>query len=381
MSPLYFDNNATTRILPPVLEAMLPWLTESYGNPSSSHPLGQQAKQALGTARAKLAGFLKATPAEVIFTSGATESNHLAICSAALSADHGRRRIVSSAVEHPSTLLLLAHLQKQGFEVVLVPVKPSGELDLAALNEAVNENTALVTLMHANNETGVIFPIDEAAAIAHSKGALMHTDAAQTAGKIDLDVHQLGCDLLSFSGHKLHAPKGVGVLYAKKGIPVQPQLLGHQERNRRGGTENLPGIIGLAAAAELAKNRMAENPQKVSALRDSMELAILNQVPQAYVNGVAARVANTSNICFPGIDGEELLCRLERLNILASRGSACTAGGTEPSHVLLAMGRSSEEALASIRFSLSCETTPAEVAALAAAIGQVVGEIGLQVAA
>lgn len=360
MSVFYFDNNATTRLSPKVMEAMLPWLAEHYGNPSSSHRLGQQAKEALISARSAVAGFLNASPVEVVFTSGATESNHTAILSA-LAANPERCRIVSSAVEHSSTLMLLEHLAKQGYEVVLVPVMQSGELDLPALANAVDEQTALVTLMHANNETGMIFPVVEAAEIAHAQGALFHTDAAQTAGKLGLDVRQIGCDLLSFSGHKLHAPKGVGVLFARKGLALQPMLHGHQERNRRGGTENLPGIVGLGAACCQANEYLSGNAGWMARLRDDLQEGILAKLPFASLNGTAARIPNTCSLCFAGLNGEEFLHRLDQAGIIASQGSACTAGGTEPSHVLLAMGLNRDDALSSVRFSLSTETTEAEV--------------------
>lgn len=360
MNTLYFDNNATTRVLPQVLEAMLPWFSEHYGNASSSHQLGQRAKEAIIAARASVASFLNASPAEIIFTSGATESNHTAIMSA-LATNPARRRIVTSAVEHSSTLRLLDYLATTGIEVIKIPVNQNGELNMAMLTEAVTEDTALVTLMHANNETGVIFPIAKAAAIAHDKGALFHTDAAQTAGKIPLDVRQLGCNLLSFSGHKLHAPKGVGVLYVRKGLTLKPLIYGHQERSRRGGTENQTGIVSLGVACQLAQQHLADHPKSIAALRNSLEQGIAAGLPFVHINGAGPRVPNTTSICFSGLHGEELLHRLDQAGIMASQGSACTAGGTDPSHVLLAMGLSREDALSSIRFSLSKETTEDEV--------------------
>ncbi len=357
---LYLDNNATTRVLPQVLEAMRPWFCEQYGNPSSSHPLGQYAKQALMTARSAVAAFLQASPVEIVFTSGATESNHMAILGA-LAANPEKRRVVTSTVEHASTRRLLSHLATQGVEVVEVAVTHSGKLDLAALSAAITPGTALVTLMHANNETGVLFPIAEAAAIAHANGALFHTDAAQSAGKIELDVQQLGCDLLSFSGHKLHAPKGVGVLYVRKGVALEPLIYGHQERNRRGGTENLPGIVGLDVACRLAQRNLSDKAARVACLRDQLEQGVLRLIPFARVNGGAPRLPNTTSLCFTGCSGEELLHRLGQAGIMASQGSACTAGGTEPSHVLLAMGLSRDDALSSLRFSLSEETAAADI--------------------
>ncbi|OIQ68660.1 cysteine desulfurase NifS [mine drainage metagenome] len=360
MNLFYFDNNATTRVLPQVMQAMQPWFCEQYGNPSSSHPLGQYARQALVTAHKAVAAFLNATPAEIVFTSGATESNHMAILGA-LAADPARRKIVTSTVEHASTLRLLDHLASHGVEVVQVPVDGGGALDLDALAAAVTPDTALVTLMHANNETGVLFPITEAAAIAHVQGALFHTDAAQTAGKIALDVSQLGCDLLSFSGHKLHAPKGVGVLFVRKGFAVAPLVHGHQERHRRGGTENLPAIVGLDVACRLAQQHLAGDPGQVALLRDRLERELVKRIPAARINGAGPRVPNTTSLCLAGHSGEELLHRLGQAGIMASQGSACTAAGTDPSHVLLAMGLGRNDALSTIRFSLSRETTEAEI--------------------
>ncbi|MGZ8251067.1 MAG: cysteine desulfurase family protein [Methylophilaceae bacterium] len=374
MKVFYFDNNATTRVLPAVLDAMLPWFSEQYANASSSNHLGQVAKEALIAARSSVAAFLNAGPAEIIFTSGATEANHMAILGT-LAANPARRRIVTSAVEHSSTLRLLAHLATTGMEIVKVPVNADGTLDMAALAEAVTEDTALVTLMHANNETGVIFPIAEAAAIAHAKGAAFHTDAAQTSGKVALDVRQLGCDLLSFSGHKLHAAKGVGVLYVRKGFALEPMLYGHQERNRRGGTENQAGIVGLGVACQLAQAHIDQHRAQIAALRDRLQTGILSRVAFARANSTSAGVPNTSSICFCGIHGEELLYRLDQAGVVASQGSACTAGGTEPSHVLLAMGLSRDDALSSIRFSLSRETTEAEVDIAVETVVAVVNEM------
>ncbi|HEY3301055.1 MAG TPA: aminotransferase class V-fold PLP-dependent enzyme [Methylophilaceae bacterium] len=374
MSMIYLDNNATTRVLPQVAEAMRPWLYEYYGNPSSSHSLGQQAKQALIQARADVASLLGASPAEIVFTSGATESNHMAILSALASLPE-RRTIITSKVEHASTLQLLSQLSQQGITVVSIPVTESGELDMQALVSAINADTALVTMMHANNETGVIFPIAQIAALAHAAGALLHTDAAQTVGKLELNVKELACDMLSFSGHKLHAPKGVGVLYVKKGINPQPLLYGQQERNRRGGTENLLGIIGLGAACREAKASMAIVKAQVATLRDRLQHGIMQQVRFAKVNGTATRVDNTCNLSFSGVLAEELLFKLDKRGVIASQGSACVAGGTEPSHVLLAMGLSREDALSCIRFSLSKETTEAEVDSTILSLVAIINEI------
>jgi cysteine desulfurase len=356
------------------MEAMLPWFTEHYGNASSSHQFGQFAKEALINARAAVAKFLHASPAEIVFTSGATESNHMAILSA-LAIHPTRRRIVTSSVEHSSTLYLLSELAKTGVEVIKIPVNAKGELNLELLKLAVTEDTALVTLMHANNETGVIFPIAKAAAVAHEKGALFHTDAAQTAGKITLDITQLACDFLSFSGHKLHAPKGIGVLFLKKGIVAKSLIYGHQERNRRGGTENQTGIIGLGVACQLAQQEICDSKDAISDLRNMLEKMILNMLPFVSLNGSEPRVPNTTNLCFAGLHGEELLHKLNKAGVMASLGSACTAGNSDPSHVLLAMGLSREDALSSLRISLSRETTEGDVKMLANILIHVVSEI------
>ncbi|MDF0378688.1 cysteine desulfurase family protein [Methylophilus sp. YYY-1] len=388
MTWLYLDHNATTQPLPQVVEAMLPWLSTHYGNPSSSHPLGRQAREALVNARASVAAFLQVTPAEVVFTSGATESNHLAIL-AALAARPERRQIVTSAVEHTSTRLLLAQLAKQGVEVVEIGVDAQGQLSMPELLAAVGPHTALVSLMHANHETGVIFPVAEVAEIAHRHGALMHVDAAQSAGKLALDMAALGCDLLGFSAHKLYAAKGTGVLYVKKGLSLQPMLWGNQERHRRGGTENLPGIVGLATACDVLGGDLATHASRMAALRDQFEQAVLRALPAVEVNGGGPRVANTSHLCFAGLsadsstdlNGEALLLRLEKQGVLASRGSACSAGGNQPSHVLLAMGRSEQQALCSLRFSLGIHHTAADMQQLLAAVVTSVRQLQLQQAA
>lgn len=384
MTWLYLDHNATTQPLPQVVEAMLPWLSTHYGNPSSSHPLGRQAREALVNARASVASFLHAMPAEIVFTSGATESNHLAVM-AALAANPERRQIVTSAVEHSSTRLLLAQLVQQGVEVVEIGVDAQGQLCMPDLLAAVGPQTALVSLMHANHETGVIFPVVEAAEIAHRHGALMHVDAAQSAGKLPLDMAALGCDLLGFSAHKLYAAKGTGVLYVKKGLTLQPMLWGNQERHRRGGTENLPGIVGLATACDLLAADITAYASRMAALRDQFEQAVLQALPAVEVNGGGPRVANTSNLCFAELgadmNGEALLLRLEKQGVLASRGSACSAGGHQPSHVLLAMGRSEQQALCSLRFSLGIHHTSADMQQLLAALVTSIRQLQLQQAA
>ncbi len=358
---IYLDNNATTPVAPECLDAMLACLRENYGNPSSKHRAGERAKQSVNEARALVAGLLNAMPAEIVFTSGGTESNHLAILGA-LALNPDKHHVVTSAVEHPSTLSLLRHLETMGMRVTVLPVDAQGQLDLAVLSRVLTPDTALVTLLWGNNETGVLFPVEAAADIVKSGGALFHADAVQAVGKIGIDLKQVPVDLLSLSGHKLHAPKGVGALFVRKGVKLPPLLFGHQERARRGGTENVPGIVGLGVAAALALEAMNADTARMRALRDRLERGVVERIPFARVNGAAAgRVANTSNIRFGDMEAEIILGRLDRAGICAALGAACTAGGSEPSHVLTAMGLDRRAARASVRFSLSRYTTDAEI--------------------
>lgn len=358
---IYLDNNATTAVAPECADAMARCLRENYGNPSSKHRVGESAKVESIAGRAKVAALLGATPPEIVFTSGGTEANHQAIFGA-LALSPGRRHIVTSQVEHPSTLALLRHLESEGVRVSYLPVDGQGQLDLAELEQAISEDTALVSLMWANNETGVLFPIEEAVAIAQAKGALFHTDAVQAVGKTPVDVSKVPVDFLSFSGHKIHAPKGIGVVFVRKGRKLPPLLFGHQERGRRGSTENLPGIVGLGIAAELAAAGLETGESRIAALRDRLENELLARLPGAFVNGAGAqRVPNTSSICLGSVEAEPILDKLDRGGICASAGAACTASGTEPSHVLTAMGLPSEASLATIRFSLSRYSTAEEI--------------------
>ncbi len=359
---IYADNNATTALAPEVLEAMTVCLSDCYGNPSSKHRLGEAAKRVVMDARSKLAKLLGASsPAEIVFTGSATESNHLAILGM-LGRDRSKRHLIITAVEHPSTRMLLAQLALEGVTVSEIGVDANGLPDLVALEAAITPQTALISMMWANNETGAIYPVAAAAAIAAKHAIAFHTDAVQAAGHIPIDLSSVPIDLLSLSGHKLHAAKGVGVLYVRKGFKLLPLLWGHQERGRRGGTENVAAIAGLGVAAELLQSSIADGSHQVAALRDRLEQGILNQFPFASVNsGAVPRLANTSNIRFGDIDAEIILDRLDKAGICASSGSACTAGGTEPSHVLLAMGQSRAAALAAVRFSLSRYSTAAEV--------------------
>ncbi|MFA6902493.1 MAG: aminotransferase class V-fold PLP-dependent enzyme [Gallionellaceae bacterium] len=358
---IYADNNATTALAPEVLEAMKACLSECYGNPSSKHRIGESAKRVVMEARGKVAKLLGASPAEIVFTGSATESNHLAILGA-LGRDPSRRHLVTTAVEHPSTRMLLSHLAATGVTVSEIGVDANGLPDLAELEAAITPQTALVSMMWANNETGAIMPVEVAATMAAHHGVPFHTDAVQAVGHIVIDLRRVPVDMLSLSGHKLHAAKGTGVLFVRKGFKLQPLLWGHQERGRRGGTENVAAIAGLGVAAELLTSSIGAASKNVALLRDRLEQGILRQFPFAVVNGGATgRLANTSNIRFGEIDAEIILDRLDKAGICASSGSACTAGGTEPSHVLLAMGQSRAQALAAVRFSLSRYSTVEEI--------------------
>lgn len=358
---IYVDNNATTALAAECLQAMEHCLRHCYGNPSSMHRLGTLAKAVLNEARAQVALLLGATPAEIVFTSSATEANHMAILGG-LALNPAKRHIITSAVEHPSTLMLCRHLETQGVAVTYLPVDGEGRLELAQIEEAMRSDTALVSLMWANNETGVLFPVKGAAEIAKRRGVIFHTDAVQAVGKIPIDLQADAADLLSLSGHKLHASKGVGALFVRKGLRLPPIFFGHQERGRRGGTENVASIVGFGIAAELARVRLDTHAAAIGALRERLEHGLLRALPFARVNGGGApRLANTSNLRFGEIDAEIILDRLDKAGICASSGSACTAGGTEPSHVLLAMGQSREAALAAVRFSLSRYSTAVEV--------------------
>lgn len=357
---VYLDNNATTRLAPEVLEAMLPYLTERWGNPSSAYLFGHDLTQALETAREQVATLLNAEPREIIFTSCGTESINSALHSALLT-QPGKRHIVTTAVEHSATLKFCAFLQKQGYEITRLGVSQAGGLDLTLLGQSIRPDTALVSVMSANNETGVLFPIGEIAQICDSKGVLCHTDAVQMAGKLELDVKELHVDFLSISGHKFHAPKGIAALYIKRGTKFQPFVIGGgQERGRRGGTENVASIVALGRAAELALANCSQQ-HRVRALRHKLENGVLQGVPGTQVNGGEPRLPNTTNIAFEGVEAEGILLLLDQKEICASSGSACTTGSLDPSHVLLAMGCSAAHARSSIRFSLGIYSSDADV--------------------
>ncbi len=362
MKTIYFDNNATTKVAEEVFEEMQPLFCRLYGNPSSMHTFGGQVGHNIRIAREQVAGLLGCDPSEIIFTSCGTESDNTAI-KGTLAAMPNRRKIITSRVEHPAVLSVCRDLENYGYAVVEISVDKLGRLDFAELEKQIDDNTALVTIMYANNETGVIFPIEKIAELTKSKGVIFHTDAVQAVGKIPFDLSKSSIDLLSISGHKLHAPKGVGVLYVRKGTRVAPFMLGgHQEGGRRAGTENVPGIVGLGKACELAAEYIDDENKRVKYLRDKLETALLKNCPGAKINGdTENRLPNTTNISFEFIEGEAILLLLDKYGICASSGSACTSGSLEPSHVLRAMGVPFTFAHGSVRFSLSRYNTEEEV--------------------
>lgn len=361
--PVYLDHNATTPPLPAVVAEMLDVLQRVWANPSSTHAAGQAARGVLADARLRVARFLGCQPAEVVFTSGATEANHMAV-QGALAARPERRRLLLSAVEHPGLLALARRLQDEGAaEVALIPVDRNGRLDLHAARALMGLDVALVSVMGANNETGVLQPIAEVAALARACDAWMHVDATQLAGKAPLNFADSGVQMMSVSAHKLGGPKGVGALLLRKGLALPPLLSGRQERQRRGGTENLPGIVGFAAACDQAGRTLAQQIVVLWSLRDRLERGLLQALPQVHVYGAGAeRLANTSCLRFGELPAEQVLDRLERAGVLASSGAACSAGGTQPSHVLLAMGESPQRARMGVRLSLGLHTTPVDIA-------------------
>ncbi len=362
MKTIYFDNNATTKVADEVLEEIKPYFCDLYGNPSSMHTFGGQVGIKIREAREKTAALLGCDPGEIIFTGCGTESDNSAI-KGTLAAHPNKRKVITTRVEHPAVLSVCRDLENQGYTVVELSVDKKGRLDLSELKSNLDDNTAIVTIMFANNETGVVFPIDKIAEMVKSKGIVFHTDAVQAVGKIPINLSKSNIDLLSLSGHKLHAPKGVGILYVRKGTRLAPFMLGgHQEGGRRAGTENVPGIIGLGRACELAMQNFDQENKKVKSLRDKLEKGILAKCPDCMVNGdTESRLPNTSNISFEFIEGESILLMLDIFGICASSGSACTSGSLEPSHVLRAMGVPFTAAHGSIRFSLSRYNTEEEV--------------------
>jgi len=365
MNRVYLDYNATTPVEPEVLDAMLPYFSAEFGNAASIHTFGQKARAAVETAREQVAALIGARPQETVFTSGGTESDNHAIFGivAASSSPGARPHVITSFVEHEAVLNACQALEKQGVDVTYLPVDQDGQIDLEQLRGALRPQTVLITIMHANNELGTVQPLKEIGRIAKQADVYFHTDAVQSAGKIPIDVNQLQVDLLSLSGHKLYAPKGIGALYVRGGTRLRQLLYGgHHQRGFRPGTENVPGIVGLGKAAELARHSLANDARRLSALRDQLEHGLLNRVPHSRINGRRApRTPNTTNLVFPGVEGEALLIALDLKGLACSTGAACSSGAVEPSHVLTAIGLPAEEARASLRFSLGRHTTQADI--------------------
>jgi len=382
MNRVYLDFNATTPVEPEVLEAMLPFFSTEFGNAASIHTFGQKSRAAVETAREKVAALIGARPQEIVFTSGGTESDNHAIFGVVLqpllqarsevegSVAHGAvrsgeigRHIITTAIEHEAVLNACQALEKEGVAVTYLPTDQEGQIDLEELRRAIRPETILITVMHANNELGTIQPLEEIGRLAAEADVYLHTDAVQSAGKIPIDVNALGVDLLSLSGHKLYAPKGIGALYVRGGTRLRQLLYGgHHQRGFRPGTENVAGIVGFGKAAEIARKSLRETAQRVSTLRDKLEQGLLHRVPQSRVNGGAApRTPNTANLVFPGVEGEALLIALDLRGLACSTGAACSSGAVEPSHVLTAIGLPPEDARASLRFSLGRHTTSADL--------------------
>jgi cysteine desulfurase len=362
MSTIYFDNNATTAVAPEVLDEMLPYLRELYGNPSSMHTFGGQLHRKIEEARGKVAQLIGADTEEIIFTSCGTESDNTAIMSAVESFPQ-KRHVITTRVEHPAVLNFCKHLARKGCRVTFLPVNNHGQLNVDELRKIVDDDTMVVSVMYANNEVGNIFPVTEIGEILKERRVLFHTDAVQAVGKISIDLKKLPVDMLSLSGHKLHAPKGIGALYVRKGTRFSPYIIGgHQEKGRRAGTENIASIIGLGKACELAMDTITEEGAYLKKLRDKLESTLLRSCPDVRINGdVGSRLPNTTNLSFEYVEGEAILLRLNEFGVCASSGSACTSGSLEPSHVLRAMGVPFTAIHGSIRFSLSRYNTEAEI--------------------
>jgi cysteine desulfurase len=374
MPRIYLDNNATTPVLPEVLEAMRPYFGEHFGNASSVHHHGQETRTAVERARDSVASLLACRPSEIVFTSGGTEGDNLAIAGLTAAGDH----IITSSIEHHAVLLSCRHLEENGCEVTYVPVDGRGLVDPDDVRRALRPNTTLISIMMANNETGVLQPVNEIGKIAAEADVHFHTDAVQAAGKVSIDVTRIGCDALSISGHKMHAPQGVGALYVRQGTRLEPLFYGGgHERSRRAGTENVPGIVALGKASELAMRAFERgDDKKMSALRDRLQQGILAQVEEAGVNGDGApRVPNTSNIYFDHIEGESMVIALDLKGLAVSGGAACASGAIEPSHVLTAMGQQRDQAHASIRFSLGKQNTEEDIDIALALVAETVARL------
>jgi len=375
---IYLDHNATTPLDPSVSNAISATLRDDFGNPSSVHHFGQRAKQLVDKARSAVASLIKAEPPEIVFTSGGTESDNLAIRGAAdAMKSTGRRHLITSAIEHEAVLNTIKALDRQGYQTTLLPVDANGIVSVEDLTRIINDKTALVSVMHANNEIGTIQPITDLAEVAHKHGALFHTDAIQSVGKIPISVKALGADLLSLSAHKFNGPKGVGALWLKRGVRLTTvQTGGRHERNRRAGTENVPGLVGMGIASELAQQKLTESKQDFSTLRDLLEEGVLQEVPDAAINGQRnRRIPNTSNISFAGVEAESLLIALDLEGVAVSTGSACSSGTLEPSHVLRAMGLPSNRVQSSIRFSLGTSNNRADIERLISILPALVGRL------
>ena len=365
MKRVYLDHNATTAVAPEVLEAMLPYLSGEYGNAASIHTLGQKARAAVETAREQVAALIGARAQEIVFTSGGTEADNHAILGvvASTASSTSRSHVITSSSEHEAVLNTCQALEKQGVDVTYLAVDREGRVDPEELRRSVRKETVLITIMHANNELGTVQPLEEIGRIAAEADVYFHTDAVQSAGKLPIDVNALGIDLLALSGHKFYAPQGIGALYIRGGTRLRQLLYGgHHQRGFRPGTENVPGIVGLGKAAEIARQSQVKDAARISALRDRLEQGLLAQVPHSRVNAARApRTPNTTNITFPGIDGEALVIALDLKGLACSTGAACSSGAVEPSHVLTAIGLPPEEARASLRFSLGRHTTAADI--------------------
>jgi cysteine desulfurase len=374
MHRIYLDNNATTPVLPEVFEAMRPYFGEQFGNASSIHHHGQQTRAAVEDARESVAALLSCRASEIVFTSGGTEADNLAVAGLVGAGDH----VITSSIEHHAVLLACRHMEEMGAEMTVLPVDGRSLVDPDDVRSALRPNTKLISVMMANNETGVLQPVEEIGRIAAEAGVCFHTDAVQAAGKVEIDVRRIGCDALSISGHKIHAPQGVGALCVRKGLRLQPLFYGgRHERSRRAGTENVPGIVGLGKAAQIAKEALDRgDDKKMAAMRDRLQQGILAQVEDAAVNGDgAARVPNTANIHFDHIDGEAMVIALDLKGLAVSTGAACSSGAIEPSHVLVAMGLRADQARASIRFSLGKQTVAEDIEIALALVPETVARL------